>query len=242
MFARRSRKRAIRSTIEAALSEPARFAPDKVRADLKEATRTLYFDPADAGAQQIGVVIGMLRKARDWAAVRVESKLLRKIERVSPDILFDIEKKLVFTSNVFRESAAFHQFAEDAFKAWNEARRAGDSERAEQAAASLMTGMTAFITAAENLHHDYASFFGRAVYERYRDHLNTMTVDDRRAVEAFYARFDVAVKRMSRIFVRDIPTAVASDALSGAQIVAWVSALAECIDRLVESAALVLDG
>jgi hypothetical protein len=219
---------------------PVEFAPDRVRADLRLAAGTRFFDPTRAAADQVGALLGVLRKARDWAAVRIESRLLDKVRQVSPDILFDLEKKLVFTSNVAVEALAFHDFAQTVLTQFRKELEAGDEEAAIHSAKVLFTGMLAFLSAVENVYHDYGSFMGRAVYERHMDKLNAMLIDDRRALEAFYSRFEVATARMQRIFDREVRSAIASGEISGGEIVRWVNALSECIERLLDSAALLV--
>lgn len=216
------------------------FSPERISPDLNRPGQSALFDPTQAAADQIGAVVGVLRKARDWAAVRIESKLLSKIEKVAPDILFDVEKKLVFTSNVALEAAAFFDFAERAMKQLHAALEAQNDEAATEAAAALSAGMLGFLTAIGNLYTDYQSFFGRSIYDRFRENLNTMPVEDRRSIEAFYSRFEVATTRMGRIFGRDIPVAAASDNLNAASVFGWVNELGECIERLIDSAELLV--
>lgn len=194
-----------------------------------------------AAAAGLGAVLDVLEKARRWAAVRIEGRILKKIEAVSPEILFDIEKKLVFTAALTKEAAAYYAFVAELGEALKEAGASGDAETEAGLQALAVKGMLAYLTAIRAIYSDYRSFFGRAVYDRNAEKLTSLTVDDRRAVEGFYSRFDLVVARMERLYEGEIPGAIAADRVSLAQVISWVNGLSECIVGLIESARLILD-
>lgn len=195
-----------------------------------------------AAAAGLGSVLEVLQRARHWAAVRIEGKLLKKIEAVSPSVLFDVEKKLVFTSALTKEAVAYYSFLSEAREALNQAAIAGDEDAQAEIRVLIVSGMLAFLSAIQAVYIEYESFFGRGIYDRNAEKLTSLTVDDRRAIEGFYSRFDLAVARMARLFEREIPAALSRDTVALSDVIGWVNGLSECIVALIESAQLVIDG
>lgn len=238
------KKSSIRSNdvISMELKQPRpKFDEFKTEGVLSLSDKPKFYDVANASAEGLGAAIAVLRKAKDWAAVRVQSTLLKKIEAVAPDILFDVEKKLVFTSNVVDYSVSFLAWADDAFLELAQAVKSEDEARIEEAARTLLKGLLTYINQVGVYFHDFQSFFGSDIYDSQREKLNSMSVDDRRKIEAFYSRFAVAIASMARIYTREIPTRSSRGTITAEQIIAWVRELVNCIDRLYESALLMLE-
>ncbi|MGY6661826.1 MAG: hypothetical protein ACXIVO_05850 [Glycocaulis sp.] len=191
---------------------------------------------AGVGTDSLGSAIAIMKKFRDWASVRASTTLLRKVEAVCPDILFDLEQKLSFTSNLVEYSLDFMDWAQKALQAVEDARAAGDRQRTADALVTLVTGFAAYISQIGSYYHDFQSYFGKETYDRYRENLNTLANDDRRAIHAFYAHFEVAVASMGRIYGQEIPAIRAMGEIPPAFIVKWAVSLAASIQKLYGSA------
>ncbi|MGP1274228.1 MAG: hypothetical protein ACQRW7_02270 [Caulobacterales bacterium] len=191
---------------------------------------------AGVGTDSLGSAIAMMKKFRDWATVRASTTLLRKVEAVCPDILFDLEQKLSFTSNLVEYSLHFMDWAQKALQAVEDARAAGDQQRMADAIVTLISGFAAFISQIGSYYHDFQSYFGKDTYDRYRENLNTLPNDDRRAIHAFYAHFEVAVASMARIYQQEIPAISRMGDIPAPFVVKWAVALTGSIGKLYSSA------
>lgn len=191
---------------------------------------------AGVGTDSLGSAIAIMKKFRDWASVRASTTLLRKIEAVCPDILFDLEQKLSFTSNLVEYSLSFMDWAQKALQAVEDAQAAGDSERTAKAVVTLISGFASYISQVGSYFHDFQSYFGKGIYDRYRENLNTLSNDDRRAIHAFYAHFEVAVASMARIYQQEIPAIGRTGEIPAPFVIKWAVSLVGSIQKLYTSA------
>lgn len=191
---------------------------------------------AGVGTDSLGSAIAIMKKFRDWASVRASTTLLRKVEAVCPDILFDLEQKLSFTSNLVEYSLSFMDWAQKALQAVEDAQATGDNDRTAEAIVTLITGFATYISQVGSYYHDFQSYFGKDIYDRYRENLNTLGNDDRRAIHAFYAHFEVAVASMARIYQQEIPAIGRSGDIPAPFVIKWALSLTGSIHKLYNSA------
>lgn len=188
------------------------------------------------GADSLGSAIAVMKKFKDWAAVRATTTLLKKVEAVCPDILFDLEQKLSFTAKIVSYSASFVDWADKAIQGVRDAQATGDEERIKDALINLFSGFAVYIGEIGRRYHDHQSYFGRATYDRFRENLNTLANDDRRAIHAFYAHYDVAISTMDRVFNREIPSVTREGDIPLIHVQGWVGTLIGAVDELFTSA------
>ena len=195
-----------------------------------------YAAGSDVLTDGLGAALGLLRKAKDWVSVQVNSELMKKIEAVSPDILFDLEKKIEFAGITSRYLVLFADWYVASMTRWKELVDQDQQDEANRVAASIINGILSFIDQVREYHHDYAHCFSHDIYDRYREKLNTLSISDRRSIEVFYSRFTQATAVLGRIFNQEIPDLMGRDAITTSHVAKWLTQITDCISMLHESA------
>lgn len=239
MFGRGRDRRSARASFEDILTalpyrQPALFDPAQPNLITHNLKHGDYL--AGVGTDSLGSAVAIMKKFRDWATVRASTTLLRKVEAVCPDILFDLEQKLSFTSNLVEYSLQFVDWAQKALQAVEDAHASGDDARLRDAVIALISGFAAYISQVGSYYHDFQSYFGKDIYDRYRENLNTLSNDDRRAIHAFYAHFEVAVASMARIYQQEIPAIGRAGDIPPPFVIQWALSLTSSIRKLYDSA------
>ncbi len=243
MVFRGKTKDASLSFISGALQEPAQFYAEEPNDHL---TRSKLFanDPDrlvalyDVGIPQeaLNAAISVAQKSKNWIRIQFESKLLKRVEECSPDILFDMEKKFEFTGLVSTELAAFSSNFVQAASALDEAIKAGNEEAAARYANASLSMILTFLGRMDEHYSDFGHFFQTATYQQYRAKLNTMKVADRRLIEAFYTQFESAIAVMRRVFDREIPAAQANKTVDLNAVFRWLTHVSQAVTSMYNAA------
>ena len=243
MFLRGRKSDASLSFIGEAHREPAAFYAGEPQDEL-EAAKLFFDDPErltalyDIGIPQeaLNAAIGIAQKSKNWIRIQFESRLLKKIEECSPDILFDMEKKFGFTQLVSAELAAFSSNFVKTAVVLDEAIKRGDEETAARCAAHSLDMILTFLGRMHQHYSDFGHIFMATTYQQYRGKLNTLKVADRRLIEAFYTQFESAVAVMRRVFEREIPSAQANSAVNLNSLFRWLTHLSQAVSSMYHAA------
>ncbi|GGY49545.1 hypothetical protein [Parvularcula lutaonensis] len=230
------------------MSEGARLYTDE-GLDHIEAAPLFFTDPErldtlyEAGipTDVLGIAIGVAQKSKNWIRLQFTSKLLKKIEECSPDILFDMEKKFEFTSMVSRELSGFSEEFIRVAALLEDAIKRQDKEAAARYAQHSLELILLFLGRMNQHYQDFGHFFETGVYNQFRAKLNTMSVGDRRLIEAFYTQFQSGVAVMTRVFSGEIPQAQRNRAVTINHVFRWLSQVSQSVSGMYNAAIKVVN-